>query len=59
MCIKELRVYGQMKECHAQKVATSPCTLMCDDGTRVPGRGVNQIAKNVGDNWFWHTSFLA
>ena len=52
---KELHVYGQMNVCHAQKVATSPCTLMCDDGARVPERGVNQIAKNVGANWFCHT----
>ena len=48
VCIyKELHVYGHINVCHARQVAASPFTLMCDDGTRMPGRGVNQIVKYV------------
>ena len=52
---KELHVSGQMDVCHAHKAATSTCTLMCDDGIRVRGRGINQMAKHVGANWFHQT----
>ena len=52
---KEIHVYGQMDACHAHKAGGSACTSMCDDGIRVSGRGVNQINKHVGANWFHHT----
>ena len=60
MCVhKELQVYGQMNVCHAHEAATSACTLMCDDGIPVSGRGVSEMTKNVGANWFHHTLVLA
>ena len=46
-----------MDVCYAHKAATSECTLMCDDGIRVRGRGVKQMTKHVGANWFIHTLF--
>ena len=46
---------GQMDVCHANKEATSACTLMYGDGIRMRGRGVNQMTKHVGANWFHHT----
>ena len=52
---KELHAYGQMNVCHAHKAATSACTLMCNDGIRVRGGGVNQMTKHVSANWFNHT----
>ena len=52
---KELHVYGRMDVCNANKAATSACTLMCDDGIQVRERGVNQMTKHVGANWFHQT----
>ena len=52
---KELHVSGQTDVRHAHKAATSACTLMCDDGIRVRGRGVNEMTKHVGAIWFHHT----
>ena len=53
--VRGLHASGQMDVCHANKAATSACALMCDDGFRVRGRGVNQMTKHVGANWFHHT----